>query len=91
MGAIDLVAAAVAIAFAVASVRGRESWPVLGAVAPTIANYSALLFAVPTRVAGAWAARPVAYWGLYASFVPVRALTALFAWWGYRGALFGPR
>lgn len=61
----------------------------LGAVAPTIANHSALLFAVPTWVAGAWAARPVAYWGLYASFVPVRGLTALFAWWGDRGASFG--
>lgn len=89
MGGIDLVGALLAVGFVVAYVRERRSWPVLGAVALAIANYSAFLFAVPTWMAGAWAASPVVYWGLYASFLPIWALTVLYAWWGYRGALSG--
>lgn len=89
MGALDAVAALLTLAFAIAYVRDGPSWPLLGTVALTVANYSAILFVFPTWVAGAWTAHPVVYWGLYASFVPIWALTALFAWWGYRGVLYG--
>lgn len=89
MGALDAVAALLTLAFAVAYVRDRPSWPLLGTAALAIANYSAILFVFPTWTAGAWSAHLVVYLGLYASFVPIWVLTALFAWWGYRGTLSG--
>lgn len=54
---------------------------IAGAIALTIANYSAIIFAYPTRAAGAWEDHPLAYWGLYLSYVPIVALTGLYVWW----------
>jgi hypothetical protein len=87
MAGIDAVAGLVTIAFVVDRRRNGELWPWLGTVALTLANYSAVLYAFPTREAGAWREHPVSYWGLYIAYLPIVALSVLFVWWGVRGDL----
>lgn len=81
MAEVDTLAGLLTIAFVVDYARDGEDWPLFGAVALTLANYSAALYAVPTRRAGAWDEHPLAYWGLYLVYVPVVVLSVLYAWW----------
>lgn len=87
MAKIDTIAALVTLGFVIEYERDGERWPLLGTLALTIANYSAVIFAYPTRAAGAWEEHPVAYWGLYLSYHPIVVLTVLYAWWMSRERL----
>lgn len=87
MAMIDLVAAALTLVFVAEFERDGDHWPLLGAATLTISNYSAAIFAYPTRASGAWDQRPIAYWGLYLSYLPIVALTVLYVWWAINGNL----
>lgn len=60
---IDIVAPLLTVGFFVDYERDSDWWPLLGTLALTIANYSAVIFAYPTRAAGAWDEHPLAYGG----------------------------
>lgn len=79
MARIDLVAAALVLVFIVDFERDGDHWPLLGAAVLTISNESAVVFFYPARASGAWDEHLVAYWGLYLSYLPIVALTVLYA------------
>jgi len=65
--------------------RDGDAWPMLGAVALIVANYSATIYAFPTWTAGAWDEHPLAYRGLDVVYFPVVALNVCYATWVFRG------
>lgn len=81
MASIDTVAGLLALAFVINHRRNGKLWPWLGTVSLTLANYSAVLYAFPTREAGAWREHPVSYLGLYIAYLPIVVLSVLFVWW----------
>jgi hypothetical protein len=65
--------------------RDGDAWPMLGAVALIVANYSATIYAFPTWTAGVWDEHPLAYRGLDVVYLPVVALNVCYATWVFRG------
>lgn len=90
IGALDAVAALVALAFVVGYFRlARWRWWV-GSVALTAMAYSGLVYVIGMVATGAWTRSPVEYGLVVALFAPAVLLMAAMVVWAGRGLLYEP-